>query len=335
MRRQLPVLVLAAGLAALSLAGCAGAAPDSAPGSSSTPSAPASPSNAVDPSAPCEPAASGDASDGVDVTGDVGTAPTVTVASPLSVDATQRTQLVAGTGDPLVTGGRAVVEFTLLDAKTGAIATKSSYDGSDALTLSEGTSLPGLDATLCGATVGSRVVGVIPPADAWGSTGQSSLGIGAGDTIVFVADVTDVLPPIVAEPIAEMDGMPTVTFADDGTPTITIPKTDPPAHTRLGLIEKGDGAVVPAGATVSVDYEGVAWSTGEVFDSSYARGQPASFATTQVVNGFRAALEGQTVGSTLLLVAAPVDGYGAKGSGDKIKPNETIVFVVHIESIAG
>jgi peptidylprolyl isomerase len=329
-RRTIPAL-LSTGLLALSLTACTSGA-----GSSSGPSDGASPQPASsEAAAPCAPAASGDASEGIEVSGDPGAAPTVTVSAPLNVDETQRTVLTEGEGEALAAGGRATIEYTIVDAKTGKTAATSAYDGSDALSLTLGQSIPGLDAVLCEAVEGSRIVGVIPPAEAWGDSGQESLGIAGGDSVVFVVDVTKIVPPIVAEDLASMQGMPTVTFADDGTPTITIPDADPPKTSRLGIIEKGDGEVVPAGANVTVDYEGVNWRTGEVFDSSYDRGEPATFVTNQVVNGFRAALEGQTVGSTLLLVAAPVDGYGEAGSGDKIGPGDTIVFVVHIQSIAG
>ena len=58
-------------------------------------------------------------------------------------------------------------------------------------------------------------------------------------------------------------------------------------------------------------YTGVKWSDGTVFDSSWEAGAPATFATTGVVEGFKQALEGQTVGSQVLVVIPPAFGYGA------------------------
>ena len=83
-----------------------------------------------------------------------------------------------------------------------------------------------------------------------------------------------------------------------------------------------------SGDTVFVQYTGVKWSDGSVFDSSWDRGQPSAFQTTGVVAGFQQALEGQTVGSQVLVVIPPEFGYGAQDGHDL--QNETLVFVVDI-----
>nr|WP_246383189.1 FKBP-type peptidyl-prolyl cis-trans isomerase [Microbacterium proteolyticum] len=123
--------------------------------------------------------------------------------------------------------------------------------------------------------------------------------------------------------------MPTVTFADDGAPTITVPGTPAPAETRVENLRKGTGDVVNPGDTVIVQYTGVLYDGGTVFDSSWDRGEPAQFATTGVVPGFKKALEGQTVGSQVVAVIPAVDGYGDQASGS-IPANSALVFVVDI-----
>lgn len=327
--RSALALVAAVALAA-SLAGCSASA--SAP-SSASPTTSSSTTAAPTTDAACQLTAPGAASDGISVTGDFDSKPTVTFTSPLSVDATQRTVAIQGTGDQVTSGARANVEYTLIDAANGKELAASSYDGSDYLTLTIGSSLVGLEKMMSCSTVGSRVVAVIPPADAWGEAGQSSLGVAGTDTIVFVADITGIIPPIVAEDFATMKDMPTVAFDANGAPTITIPDIDPPQFSRLGVISEGTGDVVPAGSSVTVNYTGVNWRTGKVFDSSWESGTPATFTTSQVVNGFRAAIEGQKVGSEVIVVAAPIDGYGSTGSGEDIAPGDTIVFVIDIISI--
>ncbi|MFT4123760.1 MAG: FKBP-type peptidyl-prolyl cis-trans isomerase [Microbacteriaceae bacterium] len=339
MRRPVPPIALALcalSLCALPLAGCTATVDDAGATTATTGSATSTAGAvATDAASDCAPAASGAASEAVSVEGAVGSAPTVSIDAPVSVEATEATTLVAGSGETVLTGSRASVEYTMLSGSTGEVVAASGYDGTDELTLTEGSSIAGIDAMICGAAAGGRVVAVIPPADAWGSSGQSSLGIGADDSIVLVVDVTAVIPPIVTEDYTQMDGMPTVEFDAEGVPTITIPDADPPASTRLGLITAGDGDVVQSGATVTVDYTGVDWQSGEVFDSSWASGEAATFTTTGVVNGFRAALEGQTVGSTLMVVCAPVDGYGDTGSSDgSIAGGDTIVFVLTIRSVS-
>jgi peptidylprolyl isomerase len=127
--------------------------------------------------------------------------------------------------------------------------------------------------------------------------------------------------------------MPTVVFGDDGIPVVTMPEgVAAPDTTRIGVIKEGDGAVVASGDSVTVNYHGVLWDDGTVFDSSYESGTPATFTTTGVVPGFKAALEGQKVGSQVIAVVAPADGYGASGSGS-IPANATLVFVIDIISV--
>ena len=96
------------------------------------------------------------------------------------------------------------------------------------------------------------------------------------------------------------------------------------------MLKKGDGEEVPEGANVVVHYTGINWNTGVIFDSSWDRGSPTTFNTRQVIGGFTAALEGQTVGSQVLVVIPPDQGYGAAGSPPDIGGTDTIVFVVDI-----
>jgi peptidylprolyl isomerase len=148
---------------------------------------------------------------------------------------------------------------------------------------------------------------------------------------VYVFDFLDVVPNAAwGEPQESVDGMPTVTLDEDGAPTIELPDGDAPTAVELETLKKGDGATVAPGDTVLVQYTGVTWSDGSVFDSSWEAGTPASFQTTGVVDGFRQALEGQTVGSQVLVVIPPAAGYGEEGSSDHELAGETLVFVVDI-----
>jgi len=90
--------------------------------------------------------------------------------------------------------------------------------------------------------------------------------------------------------------------------------------------------VVETGQTITVHYTGVLWDTGEVFDSSWESGSAASFpiGTGGVIAGWDKGLVGRTVGSQLLLVIPPADGYADAGSGSTIPPGATLVFVVDI-----
>ena len=110
-----------------------------------------------------------------------------------------------------------------------------------------------------------------------------------------------------------------------------MPKVDPPTTLTIEALKKGSGKTVSAGDTVTVHYTGVIWASGTVFDSSWKGGKPISFATTGVIPGFGKALVGQKVGSQVIAVIPPGDGYGAtppEGSG--IAATDTLVFVVDI-----
>jgi len=84
-----------------------------------------------------------------------------------------------------------------------------------------------------------------------------------------------------------------------------------------------------------VQYQGTNWRTGEVFDESWGRGTPTPFSTDQVVSGFATAMIGQEVGSQVLVVIPPAEGYGTAGQPSAgIEPTDTLVFVIDILAVA-
>jgi peptidylprolyl isomerase len=184
-------------------------------------------------------------------------------------------------------------------------------------------------------------VGVIPPADSFGDAGSTQLGVAAGEDIVFVVDVVSIEPPA-TPPLPKADGadqpapegFPAVELDGDGRPTITIPDTAPPTELQIAVLKQGEGAEVQPGEDVVVHYVGVNWNTKKIFDESWARGAPATFNTGGVIAGFTAALEGQKVGSQVIVVIPPDQGYGEAGSPPDIGGTDTLVFVVDILGIA-
>jgi peptidylprolyl isomerase len=130
------------------------------------------------------------------------------------------------------------------------------------------------------------------------------------------------------------EGFPEVALADDGTPTVTIPDAAPPQELKIALLKKGDGAKVKDGANVVVHYVGINWNTKAVFDSSWSRGAPATFNTSGVIPGFTAALVGQKVGSQVIVIIPPDQGYGPAGNPPDIGGTDTLVFVIDILGIA-
>lgn len=308
---------------ALVLAGCTGS-------STATKATPSSSPSSV--SAAC--VKSGSASDSVKVTGDFGAAPNVSLNAPLKVSSTQRTVITAGTGDKAKPGSIVNVSFTLYNGTTGETVTSTGYGAgrTSAITVDASQVLSGLVKTLNCAQAGTRVVGVIPPSEAFGSAGSSQLGIDANQVIVIVADVVSLVgTKAVGEAQTPPAGLPTVKLASDGTPTVTVPDGyKAPATTQIATLIKGTGAVVASGDTVTIQYQGTNLRTGKIFDQTWGK-SPYSGAASGFVTGFTRAIVGQTVGSQVLAVITPADGYGTAGnSGAGITGTDTMIFVVDI-----
>lgn len=129
-----------------------------------------------------------------------------------------------------------------------------------------------------------------------------------------------------AQPV--QTGFPTISLADNGEPTIKQVGGAAPAEFKLATTIKGTGNVVTLSDLVTVHYSGWVWG-GDLFDSSWTRGEPAQFSLQQVIPGFTKALEGQTVGSQVIAVIPPAEGYGEQEVGG-IPANSTLIFVVDI-----
>jgi len=316
--RKVPALIATAGLVLVTLTAC---------------------SPATD-AADCDaPVSSGAASDLVSVTGDFGSVPQVDFPTPLKTDSTQRSQIIEGDGPGLVLGQKVQVDLSVFNGTTGESIEKSSYDGETTanFVLNEATIAGLTDGLLC-AQVGSRIAVVASPEDAFGPAGgNADIGVAEDDSIVFVLDVVKSYLTQ-ADGAAQLPeaGLPAVVLAEDGTPGVIVPSADPPTDLEVGVLKKGDGDVVEDGAIVTVHYTGVIWDSKTVFDSSWAKGSPAAFVaadgtTTEggVIPGFANALIGQTVGSQIVAVIPPDQGYGDQAS-DTIPAGSTLVFVVDI-----
>ncbi len=298
-----------AAVAALLLAGCSGS-PDQAQ----------SPDATTSTSGACQsPLADAPAPDGLLVSGEFESQVDVTLPEGYAPTDLQRTTLIEGSGEQVQAGDVLKANFTLVDAASGEVQLKSldsAPAGMDTLISPQQI----FGASLECATIGSRTVSSFPA----GALGEGS------PAFVLVADAISELPTRAdGTEVAPAEGMPTVTFGDDGAPTITVPSTPAPTETRIENLRTGDGDVVKPGDTVIVQYTGALYDGGTVFDSSWEQGTPAQFSTTGVVPGFRKALEGQTVGSQVVAVIPPADGYGDKDQGT-IPPNSTLVFVIDI-----
>ena len=97
---------------------------------------------------------------------------------------------------------------------------------------------------------------------------------------------------------------------------------------------KADGRKPTATDNVRVHYTGKLIN-GLVFDSSVERGQPAEFGVSQVIPGWTEALQLMTEGTKMEIVLPSELGYGARGAGRDIGPNEVLVFEVELLQVLG
>jgi peptidylprolyl isomerase len=115
-------------------------------------------------------------------------------------------------------------------------------------------------------------------------------------------------------------------------PDVTIPDAEPPAQLQIEDLEVGDGTEATPGSEVEVHYVGVAWSNGSQFDASWDRNDTFSFrlGAGQVISGWDDGVAGMRVGGRRRLTIPPHLGYGSRGAGGVIRPDETLVFVVDL-----
>lgn len=118
-------------------------------------------------------------------------------------------------------------------------------------------------------------------------------------------------------------------------PEVDFPGGEPPADLQITDITVGDGAEAKAGDHVQVHYVGVAYSTGEEFDSSYDRGDPLGFqlGAGRVIAGWDQGVQGMRVGGRRQLVIPPHLAYGDRGAGHVIAPGETLIFVCDLVGV--
>ena len=106
-------------------------------------------------------------------------------------------------------------------------------------------------------------------------------------------------------------------------------------YLKIETIREGRGAVAETGLRVEVHYTGKL-TDGSVFDSSVTRGQPFSFVLGQgqVIKGWEDGILGMRIGEQRLLTIPPELGYGARGAGNAIPPNATLVFEVELLKVS-
>ena len=118
-------------------------------------------------------------------------------------------------------------------------------------------------------------------------------------------------------------------------PTVTVPDELPPDEIQSEDIVTGKGPKAKKGDRVTVQYVGVAWSTGQEFDASWDAGQPFTFKLGEgkVIPGWDQGVPGMRKGGRRELTIPAELAYGAQGSPPSIGPNECLRFVIDMVKI--
>ena len=266
-------------------------------------------------------------------------APSVSLGkTPLSVTKTSSRVVTEGTGATVTQTDLVSINALIIDGTSGKVATSTWESSPVGLDLGAATLFASLKTQLPGKKIGSRVLVASPPADAFGTQGNTTLGIGGTDTVVFLVDILSTTKPLSVAggtAVAPKKGLPVVTFTDGKAATITMPKgAKPPTKLVVQPLITGSGDKVAAGRTVRVTYTGALWKNGKVFDASADHSDQKYFEFAvgqgQVIPGWDKGVIGQPVGSRLLLVVPPAQGYGMAGNPPTISGTDTLVFVVDI-----
>lgn len=165
-----------------------------------------------------------------------------------------------------------------------------------------------------------------------GSTNNSASSTSTSSSTTSTAPTTTApaLPSAAGKPCVAEKGTP-----PKGAPAVPVEVGKPPTKLVIKDLKVGTGAVVKAGQTATVNYIGVACSTGAIFDSSYSRNQPlpAQLKTGSMIAGWVQGVPGMKVGGERLLGIPSALAYGATGApAAHIAPNEPLWFVVTVLS---
>ncbi|WCC81111.1 FKBP-type peptidyl-prolyl cis-trans isomerase [Cutibacterium equinum] len=269
--------------------------------------------------------------DQIKVSGADGKAPTIEGAWPLAIAKTQSKVLKQGSGETVGKDATVKVNYHGVNGRTGKVFDSSFQRGSTAdFPLSQ--VVPGFAKGLVGKHAGDRVLIMMPGSDAYDPQGgRPEAGIMKGDSLVFVVDVVGVpLTKAKGAAVTPASGLPTVKEVQ-GAPVVTIGNAKKPSGLVVQPLIKGDGHKITAKDAIDVKYRTYAWSTKELIEDGFS-GPALSGSMNSVIPGWKKGLEGQTVGSRVMLIVPPADAYPNGTTNPPVKKGETLVYVIDILS---
>lgn len=259
----------------------------------------------------------------VELDGEPGEQPAVDFDAPLSVGAPAARVVSPGDGEELTASHNAHLHIVVLDGDDGTVVSSTYGDATENVFLGDDTIAEELLDSLVGEQVGARALFAAP--DPSGITTLMALEVVDASEVLERAEGTAV------EPEADL---PAITLDEDGAPGMAPVDSPAPDELVVQPLIEGEGEEVSEGESVVVEYSGWLWD-GEAFDSSWERGAPFTFPLGQgaVIEGWDEGVQGQRVGSQLLLVVPPEKGYGDADQAE-IPGGSTLVFVVDVLGVA-
>ena len=286
-----------------------------------------------------DPRQSGEGLDSVTIGGKEGAAPEVKFDGRLSPNDPETKVLTEGDGAEIAEGDSVLAHLWIGNGYTQEEAYSTWEDAPQLISLTKELQGPMREAVE-GQKIGSRVAILSSATDSFGEAGNPELGIGNEDAVLWVIETESKIltgpeggdrePVPWAPDLVETDGAPT---------GFDWKSTDLKPGPQLldTTVIKGEGPVVKEGQTIYANYLGAVYNAKEPFDSSYTKGEPASFPLTKggVIDGWVDGLKGRTVGSRVILRIPPAQGYGKEGNEQAgIKGTDTLYFVVDILGVA-
>lgn len=269
------------------------------------------------------------------------TAPTITLPTkPFRVSDPVHRTIKEGTGAAITEPVTVTANWTRFSGVDGSSMGTSYGTKPESLQVEEGSSAaPGFVDALKGQKVGVQTLVAIPASKVLNES-QLAKGMTLDDTVLYVLDVVGTSPLLekaTGTAVPPKAGLPTVQVPDDPKQPakITVPSPTPIKETVAQPLITGTGPKVAAGQTIRFRYTGVTWrSPDKPFD--YSGQLPKTTAespigTGQLIKAWDANIPGQTVGSRLLIVVQPADGYGTAGEPKAdIKGDDVLIFVMDI-----
>lgn len=257
-------------------------------------------------------------------------APGVEFTKPLEVTEPTVKVVKEGDGDRVKANQIASISIVALSGKDGSTLEDTFPGEPEELELTDDlkTESPVIYNAFVGAKIGTHLALAVPgAAAAEGAEAQPTQLLVV--KVLSTKDAPKVLDKPEGETVTPPAGLPTVKDNDKGIPEISVEGVAAPTALVSQDLIKGTGPEVKETDTLTVNYVGAALEGGKVFDSSFDRGEKATFPLTGVIKGWTQGLTGKTVGSRVLLVI-PKDLAYPDATADSGQPVGDLVFVVDI-----